>query len=197
MNECQSRDSNRNGTIRSFEKGLAGRGGWREEILPLPEIQTSFCGLFPIPPLGEGEHILGSIFAVFVANPFPPTSETNAESLRTNFCVLTGDWRKSKWGLSNGGLRPPSATRAQSSAIYCAHLCTFVGEKLEKLECSSLLKASFDRACVLTKRFPLPVPTPPPPAPHPLPLFPYLHRKGPPPHHLPEPDPKPLPQGHE
>ena len=28
--------------VRSFEKGLAGRGGWREEILPMPQIQTSF-----------------------------------------------------------------------------------------------------------------------------------------------------------
>ena len=28
--------------IRSFEKGLAGRGGWREEILQRPEIQASF-----------------------------------------------------------------------------------------------------------------------------------------------------------
>ena len=28
--------------VRSFEKGLAGRGGWREEILPMPEIQAPF-----------------------------------------------------------------------------------------------------------------------------------------------------------
>ena len=45
--------------VRSFEKGLAGRGGWREEILPMPEIQTSSCALFPMPPLGEGEHNYG------------------------------------------------------------------------------------------------------------------------------------------
>ena len=33
--------------FRSFEKGLAGRGGWREEILPMPEIQASFlCPFF-------------------------------------------------------------------------------------------------------------------------------------------------------
>ena len=28
--------------LRSFEKGLADRGGWREEILPVPETQASF-----------------------------------------------------------------------------------------------------------------------------------------------------------
>ena len=28
--------------IRSFEKGVADGGGWREEILPVPQIQASF-----------------------------------------------------------------------------------------------------------------------------------------------------------
>ena len=42
-------------SIRSFEKGLADRGGprikgWGEETFPIPEIQTSFCTLFLCPP---------------------------------------------------------------------------------------------------------------------------------------------------
>ena len=55
-------------SIRIFEKGLAGRGGWREEILPMPEIQTSFlCPFSYATPLGEGEHNSGIYFAVFRA----------------------------------------------------------------------------------------------------------------------------------
>ena len=32
--------------LRGFEKGLADRGGWHEEIFPMPEVQASF---FPPP----------------------------------------------------------------------------------------------------------------------------------------------------
>ena len=40
--------------FRSFEKGLADRGGWREDILRIPEIQASFLYPFAYAPLGEG-----------------------------------------------------------------------------------------------------------------------------------------------
>ena len=42
--------------VRGFEKGLADRGDWGEEILPMPEIQASFCTVF-----------------LLVANPFSKT----------------------------------------------------------------------------------------------------------------------------
>ena len=48
--------------IRSFEKGLADRGGWREEILHMPEIGASFLYPFSYAPLGEGGHISGELF---------------------------------------------------------------------------------------------------------------------------------------
>ena len=35
--------------VRSFEKGLAVRGGCREEILPVSEIEESFLTSFPMP----------------------------------------------------------------------------------------------------------------------------------------------------
>ena len=41
--------------IRSFEKRLADRGGWREEILHMPEIQASFLCPFSYAPLGRRE----------------------------------------------------------------------------------------------------------------------------------------------
>ena len=41
--------------IISFEKGLADRGGWREEILPLPEIQAPFLHPFSYLPLRRRE----------------------------------------------------------------------------------------------------------------------------------------------
>ena len=47
--------------IRSFEKGLADRGDWREETLHMPEIQTSFLYPFSYAPLGEGGHISGEL----------------------------------------------------------------------------------------------------------------------------------------
>ena len=65
--------------IQKFRKGLADRGGWREEILQRPEIQASFLYPFPYAPLGEGGRISGELlgsFWVFIcrqppaANPF-------------------------------------------------------------------------------------------------------------------------------
>ena len=44
----------RDAILRSFEKGLADRGGWREEIPPMPEIKASFLYPFSYAPLGEG-----------------------------------------------------------------------------------------------------------------------------------------------
>ena len=60
--------------VRSFEMGLAGRGDWREEILPMPEIQASFLCHFSYATLGRrGTQFWRSTFAVFwppfVANP--------------------------------------------------------------------------------------------------------------------------------
>ena len=57
--ECQ--------TVRGFEKRLADRGGWREEILPLPQIQASF--LHPLSFfLGEGGHNSGDQFSLLQGN---------------------------------------------------------------------------------------------------------------------------------
>ena len=65
------------GQLKGFEKGLADRGGWREEILPMQEVQASFCTLFIISPLGEVGHTSGDssccVLALLVANPLPPT----------------------------------------------------------------------------------------------------------------------------
>ena len=60
-------------SIRSFEKGLADRGGWREEILERPEIQASFLYLFSYAPLGEGGHISGDVFGFFWGACLSPT----------------------------------------------------------------------------------------------------------------------------
>ena len=57
-----------------------------------------------------------------------------------------------------------------------------------------LLKGSFDKRVNIDLPVRLPVPTTLPPSP-PLPPFPNFHRKTTP-HQSPEPDPKPLPQGH-
>ena len=59
----------------------------------------------------------------------------------------------------------------------------------------SLLKGSFDKACALTCWFLWPVPTPPPPS-TPSSRFPLFSTGNRPPPPL-EPDPKPLPQGHQ
>ena len=64
---------------RSFEKGLADRGGWREEILHMPGIQASFLYPFSYAPLGEEDTFLENVFGSFwgfvcrqppPANPF-------------------------------------------------------------------------------------------------------------------------------
>ena len=74
-------------SVRGFEKGLADRGGWREEILPVPEIQASFCILLPIPPLGEDGHNSGQQFCCVwgpVSRPTPsrqPLFETSESSV--------------------------------------------------------------------------------------------------------------------
>ena len=77
-------------TIRSFEKGLADRGGCREEILPMPEIEASFQYPFPMPPRKRGTHYW-RIFGMFVGlcmsptpsrQPLFETSETNPHVLR-------------------------------------------------------------------------------------------------------------------
>ena len=61
------------GVLQKFRKGVGGRGGWREEILPVPEIQTSFCALLPMPPLGEGEHNSGGQFSLYFGTRSSPT----------------------------------------------------------------------------------------------------------------------------
>ena len=68
--------------IRSFEKGLADRGGWREEILHMPEIQAFFSVPFFLCPLRRrGTHFWRTFWALFgglfVANPLPPTPFRN------------------------------------------------------------------------------------------------------------------------
>ena len=51
-------------SIRSFEKGLAVRGGCCADIL-CQRLRALFCTLFPMPPLGEGGHIYGELFWLF------------------------------------------------------------------------------------------------------------------------------------
>ena len=72
-----------------FEKGLAVRGGCREEI-PLPEIEASFLYLFSYARLGEGGthywRLFGAVFGrLFVANALKPT-------LFRNLCFLPNFW---------------------------------------------------------------------------------------------------------
>ena len=59
--------------FRSFEKGLADRGGWREDTLQRPEIQASFLHPFSYAPLGEGGHISGEIIGLFLGVCLSPT----------------------------------------------------------------------------------------------------------------------------
>ena len=58
-------------------KGLADGGGWREEILPMPQIKASFLHLFHFLLMTRRTQFWGPFFAVFwallVANPLPPT----------------------------------------------------------------------------------------------------------------------------
>ena len=64
-------------TIRSFEKGLADKGGWREESLQRPEIQASFLYPFSYAPLGERGHISGELFGLFLGACLSPTPFRN------------------------------------------------------------------------------------------------------------------------
>ena len=78
--------------VQKFRKGLAVRGGCREEILPMPEIEASFLYPFSYAFLGEGGCLTGELFlgcfAGFVccqtppANPFskPPQSSFSSSS---------------------------------------------------------------------------------------------------------------------
>ena len=68
---CKVSQSVSKWTLRSFEKGLAVRGGWREEILPMPDILASFLYLFSYAPLGERRH----------TNPFSKPLETHFMTL--------------------------------------------------------------------------------------------------------------------
>ena len=67
--------------FRSFEKGLADGGGWREEILPMMQIQASFLHPFSCPPYEKGTQFGGHFVAVFWAllgaNALPPTRFRN------------------------------------------------------------------------------------------------------------------------
>ena len=68
-----------------FRKGVGGQRGltrgdpsWHGPL---------FCALFPMPPLGEGEHntrrsILAVFWPLFVANPLPPTPFRTSENKR-------------------------------------------------------------------------------------------------------------------
>ena len=62
----------RNGaSFRSFEKGLADRGGWRDEILHMPEIQASF--MYPFSYAPKGGHTSGKRFWLFFGICLSPT----------------------------------------------------------------------------------------------------------------------------
>ena len=68
--------------IRDFEKGLADRGGWREEIHPMPEVEASFLHPFSYAPPGRRDTHFWTIFwpvlwGLLVANPLPPTPFRN------------------------------------------------------------------------------------------------------------------------
>ena len=71
-------ESNSPECLRSFEKGLADRGGHREETLSVPEIEDPFCTLFPMTLCEKGDTFLEKRFwllfwGLFVANALPPT----------------------------------------------------------------------------------------------------------------------------
>ena len=63
-------------TIRSFEKGLAARGGWREEILLVPDSDLFLCPFSYATLRKRGTQFWGSSFAVFwpVSRQLPPAS---------------------------------------------------------------------------------------------------------------------------
>ena len=74
-------------SVRSFEKGLADRRGWREQILHMPEIQASFLYPFSYAPSGEQEkgdtfleNFLGSFWG-FVCRQPPPANPFSSKPL--------------------------------------------------------------------------------------------------------------------
>ena len=62
---------------RGWKDGV-GQRGWREESPPMPEIHNFLLHPFsPMPPCGEGDAILGTIFGYFLdpdSGQLPPTN---------------------------------------------------------------------------------------------------------------------------
>ena len=79
--------------FRSFEKGLADRGGWREETLQRPEIQAPFLYPFSYAPLGEWGHISGELLGLFLGVSLLPTpSRQPLFETSDNFSLFTFNW---------------------------------------------------------------------------------------------------------
>ena len=99
--------------IRSFEKGLAVRGGCREEILPLPEIEASFLYLFSYAPLiGEKGRITGDFFGLFLGVCLLPTPSRQP-------LFETSDIRSFEKGLADrGGWREETLQRPEIEASF-------------------------------------------------------------------------------
>ena len=99
-------------SLRSFDKGLADKGGWREETLQRPEIQASFLYPFSYAPLGKWGHISGELFGLFLGvclSPTPsrqPLFETSASHFDTEH-----DRAKVPWYNGSG----PTPRRAWKS----------------------------------------------------------------------------------
>ena len=72
------------------KKGLADRGGWREEILERPEIQASFLYLFPIPPWEKGDTLLEIFWHSFggFACRQPPPANPFSKPLKMWVCLI-------------------------------------------------------------------------------------------------------------
>ena len=61
--------------FQKFRKGVgADRGGWHEEILPMPQVKASFLHPFSYAPLGEEGHFRRTFWLVwgFVSRQPPP-----------------------------------------------------------------------------------------------------------------------------
>ena len=130
----QQKDALQNrGEFRSFEKGLADRGGWREETLQRPEIQASFLYPSSYAPLGERGHISGELFwalfgGLFVANSLPPTPFRNLEPFLGQFSHFSAIFPPfARWGqihfsaiFSISGRRPDLGSRAIGIASVIA-----------------------------------------------------------------------------